>query len=206
MLDDCSEHVKIHQQEMPLTWHNWNYRKESLVQHMFRARQYTTMFTLKLDLQNDIMLWNRRNAWQGDYSGMSVVCVLLTVYLLSVVCSTHGVLVPLLLWVIRLPSTGREDVLVTFVPAPEHHLSSMGLCVCVCVCVCMRACVHVCVCVCACVRACVCECVCVGKKVCREQLKSSPSPHPSQQLHHSEAARLHGHQNWREAHSCPWPC
>ena len=31
MSGDCGEHVKIHHQEMPLTWHNWNYRKEACI-------------------------------------------------------------------------------------------------------------------------------------------------------------------------------
>jgi len=40
---------------------------------------------------------------------------------------THRVLVPLLLRVVGLPAAGGEDVLVLLVPAPQHHLASVGL-------------------------------------------------------------------------------
>ena len=38
-----------------------------------------------------------------------------------------SVVVPLLLWIVGLPSAGREDVLVTFVPAAQTHLARMRL-------------------------------------------------------------------------------
>lgn len=38
-----------------------------------------------------------------------------------------GVVVPLLLRIVGLPSAGREDVLVTFVPAAQTHLARMRL-------------------------------------------------------------------------------
>lgn len=41
--------------------------------------------------------------------------------------SAHGVFVPVLFWVIRLPPTGGKDVLVTLVPCPQNNLTSMGL-------------------------------------------------------------------------------
>ena len=120
---DGSEHVKT---QPPTCSKQWCTKPEDRVACTCNTCLCQHAFTLilNLDLQNNIILWNHRNAWHQIW---------LWAYVLVCVCATYSIFVPLFLWVVWLPPTGREDMLVTFVPAPEHHLSSMGLCVCVCV-------------------------------------------------------------------------
>ena len=134
---DGSEHVKT---QPPTCSKQWCTKPEDRVACTCNMCLCQHAFTLilNLDLQNNIILCNHRNAWHQIWLWASLVPRLLvgtrlTLSLCSGVCATYGIFVPLFLWVVWLPPTGREDMLVTFVPAPEHHLSSMGLCVCVCV-------------------------------------------------------------------------
>lgn len=39
----------------------------------------------------------------------------------------YRVFVPFLLWIVRLPATGRKDVLVFLVPASQNHFTCMRL-------------------------------------------------------------------------------
>lgn len=63
---------------------------------------------------------------KGTHSNFVLVrkCIdTLCISLLFLVLVLNGVLLIVLLWVIRLPSAGRENVLIPLIPSTHHHLA-----------------------------------------------------------------------------------